>query len=239
MIKRFLNAFGIRRYIAEARGITVDPSVLAKLVILEERYPDAFDALVSRDWSEQKRLMESWEEWAKQEGGDPPEGSLDGTKAWAAAEPSLVNRELGPYLTLAASLASRTIRLAISEELAALVLRMVGESDADRELAYEQALQKSPDERRQVVLELFEQLRRADDLSRPTKACIAIAEGDAILATDIAGQFRTLDFSLITPALAVAIVGSSAGALKGLSADLLADSRVTEPTKAAIREIIE
>ncbi len=239
MIKRFLNAFGVRRSIAAARGIKIDAQVLAKLMILEERYPEAFEKLASIDWGEQRVLLKKWEDWARSAEEQPPDASLRGTKAWASSEPPLADQELGPYLTLAASLASRAVRVAISEELAAIVRRMVGESDADREVACEEALKKSPEERRQILQGLYEQLRRAEDVTRPARVLVTLAEGDPSSSDEISQQLAALDGSLFTPAIAVTIVGSKAEALAALAQGLLGNEKVPAETKNAIKELIE
>jgi hypothetical protein len=239
MIKRFLNTFGVRRYIAQARGIDINPAVLAKMIILEERFPDAFDKLMSRNAPAQSDLLRAWEEWAGAEELEPPDGATEALKSWAASEPTLANEELGPYLTLAGSLAAKAVRVAIDEELATIVRRMVGDSEADRELAYEDALARSPQERRQIVQGLDEQLRRATDIGRPTRALVAVAERDDDLSSEVVARIRAVDRSLFTAGIVVTIGASKSGSLRGLGGELLAEGKISNEAKNALKEVLE
>jgi hypothetical protein len=104
-IKRFLNAFQVRNRIAQVRGVSVRADVLAKLLLLEDRYRVDFEKLVNTPDLERKTLLNAWEKWALGESDIKPDGVSEDSKDWAAAEPGLTSEKIGPYLTLAASLA--------------------------------------------------------------------------------------------------------------------------------------
>lgn len=169
---------------------------------------------------------------------EPPEVDLSGTKAWAASEPSLASEDIGPYLTLAASLASTAVRVLMSEELAAIVRRMVGGSGADRELACEEALNRSGDERRLILEGLYEQMRTAEDVSASVEALVKMARGDAALGAEIAEAVGSLDRRHFTPAIAVTIARSSVPELEEVARGLAVDPRVEPGTKAALEEVL-
>jgi hypothetical protein len=236
MIKRFLNAFGIRRRIAENRGITIDPQVLIKLMILEDRYPDAFNYLLSIDGTDRQNILTAWEDWATTGQGAAPASALATTKAWAASEPPIANEELGPYLTLAASLTSREIRVTMSEELTVLLHRMVGMSSADRERAYEEAAHLSVDDRRRIAHGLHDQLRRAEDITRYVDALVELAKSTPELAGEITEWIESTDHSLFTAAMGVTIARSEVPTLVALARQLIDDERTPSETRIAIRE---
>jgi hypothetical protein len=96
VFKRFLDAFGVRRSIAADCGIHIDAPVLVKLLILEERYRDAFRHVAALEPHEQERVITGWERWARGEtdaleadGPEPPPDALRAALAWAASPPSL------------------------------------------------------------------------------------------------------------------------------------------------------
>lgn len=238
-IKRFLNAYGIRRTIAEARGITIEPQVLSKLMILEDRYREAFEKLVGLDQSEQAKFIGRWEKWAKGDSkSKPPAEGLEPTRTWAASEPSLAGQTLGPYLTLAASLVASQLEVPISEDLLILVRRMTGESEADRNLAIAAAGKRSVDERRRIALALREQLRRTDDIALIAEALIELTKVAPELSGDIASWLSEVDRGLITPAIGVIIALAEVEDLEAVARELEADDRVGEGARSAIREAL-
>jgi hypothetical protein len=238
-IKRFLNAYGIRRTIAEARGISIEPQVLSKLMILEDRYREAFEKLVALDPSEQSKFIAKWEKWALGDSkSKPPAEGLEPTRTWAASEPSLASENLGPYLTLAAALVASHVEIPISEDLLILVRRMTGPSEADRNLAIAAAAKRSVDERRRIALALREGLRRADDIAPTVEAMIELAKTAPELTGDVATWLGEVDRGLITPAIAVSIALAEVDDLVGLARELEADERVGEGARSALKEAL-
>lgn len=238
MIKRFLNAYGIRRQIAKNRGINIDVQVLIKLMILEDRYPEAFTFLVSKDAPDRKELLKDWENWATGENIDPPSSVLNLTKAWAAGEPLIAHEELDPYLTLAASLTSREIRVIMSEELSTLLHRLVGISDSDRERAYEEVASRTIDDKRRIARGLYDQLRRAEDIILPIKALVNLATNTPELALEISQWIESIDRKLFEPSVAVTIACSEVPCFVELAHRLRDDKDTPSQARIALREAL-
>jgi hypothetical protein len=96
-IKRRLNAFGVRSQIAAARGLTISPAVVMKLLLLEADYDLAFKKLAGQPDGERSRFLSEWEDWARGARDNPPEGIDETTRDWARSEPRLGAEELdGP-----------------------------------------------------------------------------------------------------------------------------------------------
>ncbi len=239
-IKRFLNAFGVRQRIAEARGLSVRPEVIAKLLLLEDRYRDAFDTLAGVPEVERNSLLARWEEWARSDRGQPPEGIGEDTRSWAAAEPSLVGEAIGPYITLAASLAAAPFGGAIGDELAELITRMTGPSEADRSLAIESLVKRSESDQRMVLQELFRQTRRTEDVTEIVGAAIGLAKANPQLAGEVAEGVAEHCWGRLDPGSAVDLVGSKLEPLvalaRRLSTDPDVESDVREAAASALQE---
>lgn len=138
-LKRFLNDLRVRRTIAARRGITLDPAVVAKLMVLEVLLPDDFARVLG--WLGQGEMREQvgklevaagrpapasgdlLEEAnkeapaARSEHSKPTVGTAEDTPAefsegllrWAKLPPSLDGVDLAPYLYLAASFSGVTL----------------------------------------------------------------------------------------------------------------------------------
>lgn len=132
-IKRFLNDLRVRQAIAVRRGITLDPAVVAKLMVLEVLLPEAFSKVLS--WlaqgemrehvtklelavgrpvtveHEAKKKIASEEPSSTQRRGTVRSGAKakttddfgEGLLRWAKLPPALSTVDLAPYLHLAAS----------------------------------------------------------------------------------------------------------------------------------------
>lgn len=238
-IKRFLNAFSVRRHIAEARGIAIEPAVIGKLLLLEDRYRDDFDTLAATPETERGALLEAWEAWAAGAGdGDDtrPEGISEATRAWAAAEPTLSGVELGPYITLAATLVAASLGGDLSDELAALVSRLIGESDADRANAQEALAKRPVTDRRQAVAGLLNRARRVAEAPEIVDALIGIAVATPELADEIAVAVRQECWRKLEPASVAALASSNVPPLVALVTQLASDADVdADVREAAIR----
>lgn len=238
-IKRFLNAFGIRRSIAMARGIEIQADVLAKLLILEDRYREAFDRLAAEEPEKRSEFLASWEKWAREdEGAPPPDALLEPTKAWAASEPFIADVEIGQYVTLAAALASSTAGAVMDEHVLSLVHRLLGPSEADRQLAIKEIGSLDPEGRRAIAGALFERLRRAEEIDLPVAALVALCTIAPELASDVAKQIDTIDRKLFTPAAGVELAMSTEAELQDVARSLSTDDRVEEDTRTAIIEAL-
>ncbi len=242
-IKRFLNAYGVRRAIATDRGIHIAPSVLVKLLILEERFRDAFRHVAALEPHEQDTVITGWERWARGDAdGDQTDDAelpevLRAARAWAAAPPGLAGRQLGAYLTLAAALASEHIEPSLPAEVPALTNRLLGEGDATREQAAQQLEGATPEVQRGVAMLLHEQLRRADDLEAPVRALVLTAEKAPALAGEIAGWLDDVNRRLLGP-VAVLLALSTSPELRALAERLAGDDRIAADVRVALAEAL-
>jgi hypothetical protein len=225
-IKRFLNAFGVRGTIAADRGIQIDPPVLVKLLILEERHREAFRHLAGLEPAEQATVIAGWERWAH----GPSDGEeevpvevLKDAQAWAASEPSLAGHQLSAYLTLAAALRSEQIEVGLTPDQAALANRLVGEGTADRERAAAQLGALHPEEQRRVAALLYERLRRAEDLEAPLGALVLVAEHTAGLAAGVPPKVMSERLGHATVAFTLDTYTSALPAMDKSAADVVAE----------------
>lgn len=238
-IKRFLNAFGVRQRIAESRALSVRPAVIAKLLLLEDRYRKDFETLAGTPEPDRAALLKAWEDWARGGKGNPPNGISEDSKAWAASEPFLQEEELGPYISLAASLATVSIAGAMSDELIDLTMRLVGSSVADRERAVEEAGKRSLTEQRLILQALFARARQSEDVSPIVDASVGLAKGTSELASDVAQGIHEHCWHRLDPAAAVEIAGSGVAELVDLARQLAADEAIDEGVRQAVRELLQ
>lgn len=164
-IKRFLNAFGVRSMVAQARRVTITPSVLMKMLLLEDLHRTSFEVLAATAKSDRPALLSAWEAWAHgEENADRPDKIGEDSRYWAASGPSLANLDLGLYLDLAASL----LNVRAGEETSDVVIRLVGDllgnSAAAREAALVELTVLGESEQRAAMEFALRQGRRLDDL---------------------------------------------------------------------------
>lgn len=84
-IKRFLNDLSVRLSIAGKRGITLDEATIAKLMVLEQYFPDDFKTLT--DWLRQRTLRTNLEAL------EASAGTPESTEPSDATEPAAVEAE--------------------------------------------------------------------------------------------------------------------------------------------------
>lgn len=239
-IKRFLNAFQVRKRIAEVRGVEVRPDVLAKLLLLEDRFKTDFEALVYTTDLERKTLLEAWRKWAKGESKQKPEGVSEDSREWAAADPDLATEQIGPYLTLAASLAIlRQAGIAIDADLASLIGDMIGETEALRRPAVEALIQRSEDDQRIAIENLFANARRQADGGATVTSLIDIGKSSPVLAQEIAAGLKENCWKQIDVGHAVDLATATVPALLSLARQLVDDEAVDPEVSQAVRGILD
>jgi hypothetical protein len=238
-IKRFLNAFSVRRRIAQVRGVSIRPDVIAKLLLLEDRYRSDFEALASTPDAERPALLNEWETWAKSDDETPPVGTSMETRDWAGAEPSLAGESIGPYLTLAASLAVLPVTTPIDNELAAILARLTGPSDADRRNAMDELSRRGATDKRALLEVLFGRARLSDDVTMAVQAAVGIAEQTPELAEEVATAIRDSCWKQLDAGNAVDIAKSQLEPMKNLAKKLVADAEVPTDVREAVKLILE
>ena len=238
-IKRFLNAFSVRQHIAQVRGLSIRPDVIAKLLLLEDRYRSDFENLASTPDTQRPALLHEWESWAKSKEKTPPAGVSEQSKDWASAEPSLAEEPIGPYLTLAASLAVMSVSVPMDNELAAILARLIGASEADRRSAMTDLGNRSVDDKRSVLEALFSRARLADDVTLTVQTAVAIADQTPELAEEAVAGIQENCWMRLDAGNAVDIAKSELEPMKALARKLAADSQVPADVRQAVKLVME
>lgn len=164
-IKRFLNAFGVRSMVVGSRGVTIAPSVLMKMLLLEDLHRAAFEVLAATAKPERRGLMEAWESWARgDDHANIPDKITAETRHWASSDPSLAGLDLSLYLDLAASLLNVRAGDDTSDAVVRLVGELLGNSSAGRDAALVKLGRLSESEQRAAMEFTLGQGRRLDDL---------------------------------------------------------------------------
>lgn len=238
-IKRFLNAFGVRQHIADTRGISVSPEVIAKLLLLEDRYRDAFDKLAGVSEAERSSMISRWEKWARGEEDQAPEGIAEDTKSWAAAEPYLADEDVGPYITLAASLTDAPFGQALGEELLKLAARMTGPSAADRSVAIDSLIERPASDQLLVLQALFRQTRHSEDVNPQVDSAIELAKRNPQLSGEVAEGIQEHCLARIDPGSVVEMATSGLDPLIDLARRVSEDPNVEADVRQAAKRALE
>ena len=210
-IKRFLNAWGVRVSIAEARGADLDLGVMLKLYILEDRFPKSFNLLVEAQPEARGPLLDAWEAWAKAEPDSDvcpkPEGVDDDTRAWASTPPGLaaVAGKIDTYLNVAATFTSASAGEGLSTETLRLMDDLLDLSEPIRRTAIGEVSQLPVEEREAVVNRLL-QRAGAVDAGIAIESAAEVAKSDVGLAAVFHTAMRTHALRHVTLASVVDIV---------------------------------
>lgn len=209
-IKRFLNAFGVRSQVAEARGLHLEPDVMVKLLLLETRYRNEFDKLVGLPEAERLVLLGHWEAWGRGERDDRPAIVTETTKAWAGSEPRLHGEDLGPYITLAATLAASSLGAALTDEQRKLVRALLDDLETVRTEAIDSLKTIGADDGRKVANSLLAEARRGSEefTVRAIEALAAVAKAVPDLAGEFAGDVKQGLWSRLDAASALQLASS-------------------------------
>ena len=234
-IKRFLNAFGVRSAIAQARDVKVSPAVLAKMLLLEEQHTSSFQALAAADAPQRVDLLRDWEAWGRGETAAPPHGIEAATREWAAAPPALAGVNLAPYLVLAASLLNVGVGGQVSDAVSALVRSALTGGDAAQAAAVQQLAQLSTAEQTDAMELMFTAAGRMDDAEPVFTVAAAWAAATPELAQRAVTGVRANWYRLTTGAvvdLAQSGVPELAALLPAVVADGALDPMVQEAARA-------
>jgi len=244
-IKRFLNAFGVRESIAGARGVTVPPAVMIKMLLLEELYRTSFNTLAAAPVQERKALLARWETWANPSGEEDedamvPDGIDEGTKEWAAAPPSLRGENLDPYLTLAASLINVGMGAQVSDEVLALINSLLGESEAARNVAADTLCERGEDEQLAALDVLIAATKRTEDAESVIRGAVLwVAKSPTLADATAAGIEAHCWGARLTPGAIVELANSGRPALVALVRRAAQDTSLHPATQATARDELE
>jgi len=155
LVKRFLNTFALRLYLAEAEGIKLSHGILAKLMVLERFHRDQFEELY-RWQSEQNGIpqqLENLEEAVQERATTKATQDFSiwlsdpDLKDWLKLEPPLAGKNLSPYYHLARE--SLKVRISagrrLSQEQQELFALLQSESSAVHKIAAKRLSEKSSD----------------------------------------------------------------------------------------------
>lgn len=235
-VKRFLNAFGIRMEIARRHGVTIAPDVLAKLYLLEDRFLNEFEHLVSLPDAERRELLSQWEKWGRKEDkASMPAKVSEETRDWAAVEPWLAEVSLAQYLTLAASLTSLVAGANLTDEQAQLVADLSSPTETIRTAALGRIKDKALTEQRAVVNGLFGRVRKLDSVVDLVSSLVEMAKARPELAEEITEGIRQSCWQKLEAGSALELAESYAPALSILADLLEADENADPAAREAVR----
>lgn len=233
-MKRFINALAVRQHTAEASAVKLDPAVIAKLFMLEHRFPKLMRSLAERSQADRVGLLAGWEKWAIDGEGDEPEGGDESLRGFLAAEPMLANEDTEGYFVLARKLLKARFSSALSGESQSCIRLLVSEDSAKRKRGVEEFAALGVEERDGVARELTAQAATVEDPGLLIRALIEIGEAGADTAS-IVETIRSRR-SVLSPGLAFMLVDSSADAFKNLAEDLRDDDSVNDLARNAIMQ---
>jgi hypothetical protein len=236
-IKRFLNAFGVRAAVAQARQVAIAPAVLAKMLLLEEQHSASFQTLAGAAAPARAELLQEWERWGRGETTSPPAGIEPATQGWAAASPSLADVNLAPYLVLAASLLNVGVGGSVSDEVSALVRSTLAGGEAARAAALQQLMQLPTGEQVDAIELMFTTVGRMDDAEPAFTAAAAWAAASPELVGRAVAGVRANWNRLSTGAvvdLAQSEVAELTGLLPAIAGDASLDQMVRDAARAEL-----
>ncbi len=205
-IKRLLNAYWVRKAIAQRRGIDLELAAFAKLVLLEEAFPREFHMVLG--WLSNGNLNE---QLAQLEGG---EGEFPSAlRRWGQLDPALANLDVGRYLILAAALQGTTVTVsALPAELRATADELTATSSARRRNARANLADLDLAARSLLSAHLAESIRfqpsRQDDLGE--SLMVVVGDSDEV-ASAAATALKRMSPSDVAPALVVTLAPPAGG----------------------------
>jgi KAP family P-loop domain len=204
-IKRFLNAYWLRRSFAAVRRINLKPEALAKLMLAELHYPELFGQLLG--WLAAGNVAEKVAEIESGEGEHS-----QGVREWGQLAPNLSGEDLPQYLLLAASLRGESIEVAaLPAELRPIASQLSASSATTRRAAAREAAKL--DESKRVVIAGFlatslRQQRSPDSQKALAESISALADSPAIAAT-AAEELRRMSHGSLTAGVPLALLAQN------------------------------
>lgn len=224
-LKRFVNALAVRHHTAEASGVALDSGVIAKLFMLEHRFPKQMRTLAATKQVERDELLQAWEAWADGgHGGATPGDPEDELKVFLGAEPRLAGADTEKYFVLARKLMNVRASSALSEAATECLHLLLSDDAMLAERGANACAALSPEAAESVVLELVAQLPTTAEPNRHLQALIrAGAIGTSPEQAADALRSRRAE---ISPGTAALLEGVPDGLLRSLANELGSDSRV-------------
>lgn len=192
-VKRFLNTLLLRTRTAAQRGAPIQPGVLAKLMLLEERHLPDFEQLYQWQLAAAGAPDQVVAAEAEVRGGekvpklDPGDrDAVDiwvarpGVRDWLALDPPLRDVVLGPYFSLARDkLSTATPATRLASHLQELIAAAQAAIDRDRDEAIARTGELSSDDLAAFATALYTlAVRNPDSHAMSAAAALASAEPD-------------------------------------------------------------
>lgn len=233
-VKRFMNAYAVRRHAVAELDISLQPDVLIKLLVLEHRFLELFKQIATSNTADRAALLVGLEEWAA---GPPDVAAPDGLSADArpllAADPHLSELELDAYFALARRLSNTRVSVTASPEVAAAVHGLLSTRPNARERAVAQVEALDTSAQQQVVDAILAAVRTATDPNEALLAAIALAAALGPFVDQIVPVIRSRR-DVLRPGHAVLIF--DVPAIAALAAELQADASVSEMTRNVLSQ---
>lgn len=221
--KRFMNTLLLRQRLATARAITLDASVLAKLMLLEYFHEPFFRELLQWHASvggTEARLEQLEAEAGGTRGEEAPALSPtlrtwisdEGVRRWLLLEPPLVNVDLSPYLYFSRDrvLVSTAPARRLSQPLQELLGKLLNPSEAIRQTGVKDANMLGLEEFRPLYDHLLERFVRDPRLldNKLGPLVVSIAGQRRHLVPVLTKALSSAPTTNIQPALPVQITAS-------------------------------
>lgn len=228
-VKRFMNAFAVRRHAVAELGISLQPEVLIKLLVFEHRFLDLFKQVATAGSADRAALLAGMEAWA----AGPldvaaPDGVPPDARPLLAADPHLSEFDLDAYFALARRLSNTRVPVTASPEVAAAIHGLLSTRANARERAVAQVEALDASGQQQVVDEILAAARTAPDPNEALLASIALAAALGSFTEQIVPVIRSRR-DVLRPGHAVLIRDVSA--LSELAVELQSDPAVGEMTR--------
>jgi predicted KAP-like P-loop ATPase len=214
-VKRFLNAFFLRRKLAEVAKLDeIKDEVLVKIMLLEYAAPKLFEKLFAGMDGNTGLVAMLAELEPKPEGTETADTSIPkqvptdwGTmNKWLSMAPPLAEVDLRDYMWVTRDrLASTLSGMTMIPPLVRSVLKQVlSELAQNAGLAAIRTMK--PEERAILAQELISRAQRAPLEIKPFRALIEIAETDGSFAAEFGALVKRISNADLSPALAIPIV---------------------------------
>ena len=235
-IKRFLNEMWLRSAFAKARGVAVDHTAVAKLMVLEQVHETAFNEML--EWVRSGTIDERLS--ALQDGTGESSVQLS---RWAQMEPRQLNpTEVRKYLVLAASLRGSTIP---AEDLPAhlrdIAGRLLSSQDQARRTAMGEAKMLSQEDLSLLGVHAVDALRaQPGRQAQLAEVVAAICQAGAISEASTLEALRKVRASDIDVPLVTHLAPPGAAPSMGVSQLLAlwdADPDLSAQTRRAIAQV--
>lgn len=204
-LKRFLNAYWLRMSFASARGITLRPDALAKLMLAELHYPELFGQMLS--WLAAGNVAEKVSEIEKDEGDHS-----QSVREWGQLPPDLSDEDLSQYLLLAASLRGETIEAAaLPADLRSIASELSQLSVVKRREALREAANLDESKRAAIAGFLATSLRqqRGPDVQKVLAESISGLARTAAIAATAAHELTRMPHGSLTAGVPIALLAQN------------------------------